>query len=446
MLDKTVHNNEWLTPKPAPNSSDPKLGDVSNKFETSIVKTNKSMKSRIFIFTGIFFLTALKTYAQGMPDLEASTSSYWMSMIVLAVVVTAGVVFLLTRSRSKSQKNDAYSFENRLTDDSRSEFDVEEFDADSELEWFRQARGDSKTKKNQKPNKLKAERRNGGDRRKVDRLSGVINSAPSINEEELSTQGFQERLRRIQYNQLPINSFIQLTVARTYDQLPLTSDQAVHSAIEQVQDEFEEDEMVRELAVRVLARFRYKNSVEALAQVALYDLSSNIRAKAVNVLADFDHESVFETVLLTCADPTREVRAAAARGLFRLSFDRAEAWKRIIGTGDEFRMRLAARAAIESQIVEKSLSRLIHDDMKIAYEAFVLVALLLKAGEHEFIFNTLKGRGDQRIKLALLHVLGVVGEERSIIRLADTPDDPQDWADVTAKKKEVVENTMAVAV
>ena len=102
--------------------------------------------------------------------------------------------------------------------------------------------------------------------------------------------------------------------------------------------------------------------------------------------------------MLACADPTREVRAAAARGLFRLSFDRADAWKRIIDTKDDFRMSHAARAATESGIVAKSFDRLLHDEMKIAYEAFALVGLLIKAGETDQIFEAIrenKGRADQ---------------------------------------------------
>ena len=43
-----------------------------------------------------------------------------------------------------------------------------------------------------------------------------------------------------------------------------------------VQAQYEEDEEVRELAVRILAAFKTKNSVEALSQVAIYDLSSSV--------------------------------------------------------------------------------------------------------------------------------------------------------------------------
>lgn len=81
-----------------------------------------------------------------------------------------------------------------------------------------------------------------------------------------------------------------------------------------------------------------KGKADSFLEFDRVDLSSNLASKAVATLTDFDHESVFEAILLACADPTREVRAAAARGLFRLNFDRADAWKRIIESNDEFRI------------------------------------------------------------------------------------------------------------
>ncbi len=43
-----------------------------------------------------------------------------------------------------------------------------------------------------------------------------------------------------------------------------------------------------------MAVFKAENSVEVLSQVALEDLSSNLRSKVVSILGDFDHESLFE--------------------------------------------------------------------------------------------------------------------------------------------------------
>ena len=246
------------------------------------------------------------------------------------------------------------------------------------------------------------------------RVAGsTLDSSRNLGEASFDTKAFQEKMRKAQYAQLPINSFAELSTAKLYEPLPLSDDPSVLNAIEQTNDEFEEDESVRDLAVRILTAFRTRNSVDALSQIALYDLSSNLRSKAVSILTDFDHPSVFEPILLACADPTREVRAAAARGLFRLSFDRADAWKRIIETNDEFRMSHAARAAMASGIVVKSFDRLVHEDRKVAYEAFTLVALMIRSGETSTIFNAIRTHKDERVKFALLHILKMLRDDRT---------------------------------
>jgi HEAT repeat protein len=186
------------------------------------------------------------------------------------------------------------------------------------------------------------------------------------------------------------------------------------TAVEQAYDEFEEDEEVRDLAIRILAAFKTRNSVEALSQIALYDLSSNLRSKAVSVLSEFDHESVFETILLANADPTREVRAAAARGLSKLSLDRADAWTRIAETNEEGRITQAARAAIESGFVDMSFDRLVSKDYKQAYEAFALMALLIEANEMEKIFRTLETNSDMNVRRAILHIIKITKNRKAI--------------------------------
>lgn len=359
---------------------------------------------------------------------DSGSGSSWPYYLIFSAILV-GVAFFIW-NRSKRSEASQFDYSNRVKSPSERESSQHEsVDAEKELEWFRKA----------KKVTSKADRRDlDGDRRAVPRRFGDAVAAEFIDEMDLSARAFQEKMRKIQYGQLPVNSFIQLTDARSYEPLPLSADPALLCAIDQAQDEFEDDEAVREIAVKVLAAFRNRNSVEAMSQIALYDLSSNLRSKAVNTLTEFDHESVFETILLACADPTREVRAAAARGLFRLGFDRAEAWKRIIATGDQFRMSHAARAAIESGIVTKSFDRLLHEDMKIAYEAFVLIALVIKSGEMDCIFSAIKANRDDRVKLALLHVIQVVRDPVSfdeLSKLRSTSFSPE----VTAKLKDAIE-------
>jgi HEAT repeats len=236
---------------------------------------------------------------------------------------------------------------------------------------------------------------------------------------------------------LPIYSFVRLERTAKYDLLPESSDEDLLCAIEQTQEEFDEDAEVRFLALKVVAAFRASNAVQAIAQMALYDLSSKLRSNAVTMLADIDHETVFEPIVNACADPTREVRAAAARGLFRLNFDRAQAWTRIIESGNEGRMRQATRAAIEGDLVERSFDRLVHKDRKVAYEAFALTSLLIKAGEAEPIYRALAVHKDEAVKLALLHVLQTINDESTFESLSNLLTNHNLTPNVAAKVNEV---------
>lgn len=338
--------------------------------------------------------------------LEESGGMGW-TWILIVLTLLAGGGFLIWRRKQSANlqqlavgNGDSGSYQNVDS------YEVEGIDVDKDLEWLRKAK--KRTRK--RPATIGPK-----DSSSPELVSSppVRNSLPS----DLDTKAFQEKMRRLQYAQLPINSYTKLTASRIFDPLPISDDLSLLNAIEQANEEYEEDETVRELALKILTAFRSRNSVESLTQIALYDLSSNLRSKAVATLTDFDHPTVFEPILLACADPTREVRAAAARGLFRLSFDRADAWKRILETNDEFRMRHAARAAVESGIAVKSFERLVHEDLKVAYEAFSLVAFMIASGETDEIFKAIRDHRDERVKFALLHVLKVQKDERTHAKL-----------------------------
>jgi hypothetical protein len=238
-------------------------------------------------------------------------------------------------------------------------------------------------------------------------------------------------------SKLPIASFTRLERATAFEPLPESDDDDLLCAIDQTGEGSEEDAEIRTLALKILAAFKSSNAVGAISQIALYDLSSKLRSTAVSVLAEKDHESVFESIVLACADPTREVRAAAARSLFRLKFDRAHAWARIIESGDGARMRQAARAAMEGDLVERSFERLIHPDKTVAYEAFALTALLIKAGEKEPIYKALAEHKEENVKLALLHVLQTMKTDTTFQDLSELLIRHELTPNVAAKVNEV---------
>lgn len=313
-------------------------------------------------------------------------------MLFVLVLSLAGAIFWRLNTKKDQKASTVKSPET-----SGGERESKSLDADKELEWLRKnpklvgkktAKGAPKKHREKSPAASKA---------------GVAEIAETTADETVKNSP-----------QLPIFAIQRLITARPFDALQISNDEDLMTAIEQAYDEFEEDEEVRDIAIRILAAFKTRNSVEALSQVALYDLSSNLRSKAVSVLSEFDHESVFETILLANADPTREVRAAAARGLSKLSLDRADAWTRIAETNEEGRITQAARAAIESGFVNMSFDRLISKDYKQAYEAFALMALLIEANETEKIFSTLETNSDNNVRRAILHIIKVTKNRKAI--------------------------------
>ncbi len=398
--------------RPLSSSISPSL--VFLPFKYNPMNRHIPLSRRIGPLIGSFLLSAVSVSAQTALERERalvdSSGDRWFYTLVFVGAALLVGAFILWRRNKKAGGEKQFEFKNRHQERlSTYDSGYHGVDGDKELEWFRKKKRPApKSASTPDLSPVAAASRNRRDRDRTPLVVPVDDNGASLQAE---TKAFQERMKRLQFAQLPINSFLKLTEARSFEQLPLSPDPALISAIEQVNEEFEEDEAIRELALRILAAFKARNSVEAVSQIALYDLSANIRSKAVATLTDFDHESVFEAILLACADPTREVRAAAARGLFRLSFDRAEAWKRLIATNDDFRMSQAARAAVESGIVVKSFDRLLHEDMRIAYEAFALVGMLLRSGETEQIFEAIENHQDERVKFALLHVIKVVRDE-----------------------------------
>jgi HEAT repeat protein len=343
----------------------------------------------------LLLLAAASVFAQ-MPTpippkvQESEDYTWWyVSLFILLLGLVGAVGWWLNSKKSakqagqnKPQDQKGESWENAL-------------DVDKELEWLRKNQGVI----NKRGNKKNAEKKKFPEG--MPQPSKIFNGSSG----EAVQTGQEANLP------LPVFGFQKLEFARPFNALPISNDEALLSAVEQTQEEYEEDEEIRDLAVRILQAFKTRNAVEALSQVALYDLSSNLRSKAVSILAEFDHESVFEAILLASADPTREVRAAAARAFTRLSFDRADAWTRITESGEEGKMRHAARAAVAGGYVERIFDRLIHRDPKNAYEAVALLVLLIKAGETDLIFEKLKSKQNIEIQRAILHVIKITDEQ-----------------------------------
>lgn len=170
------------------------------------------------------------------------------------------------------------------------------------------------------------------------------------------------------------------------------------------------DEQMRAQVVSELARYKVQRSVEALTSVALNDPDSGIRSAAVTGLGAIDHESVFAPVLIALADESREVRAAAARTLTGLHFDRADAYVRVMETADPNTLRVVAQACVKTGIAAQAVDRLASEDRHQAYEAFSLFSLLAKAHETQPILDAIQNHKDEEVRLCAVRVLNVAGQ------------------------------------
>lgn len=357
----------------------------------------KTKSFLLLVVVNLIFIQANFSQQPGPPQPIPEDYTWWYLTLFVLFAGLGGAIFW----KIKTKKTEVKAQESKRTNGKKDNSDVS-FDAEEELEWLRKNQNivDRKRRKVKQPTM------------NIPKTSTILNGNVVDNRAEVSFTF--EDLNSIP---LPVFDIKGIKRAASFTQLPISNDEALISAIEQTQDEYEEDEEVRELSVRILAAFKTRNSVEALSQVAIYDLSASLRSKAISILTEFDHETVFETILLGCADPTREVRAASARGLTRLSFDRADAWTRIMETKNEGKIRQAARAAIEGGFVERSFDRLIHRDSKYAYEAFVLLSLIVKSGEVDGLIEAIKTQKDARISSAILHVFKVSQDQNALSSL-----------------------------
>jgi HEAT repeat protein len=169
-----------------------------------------------------------------------------------------------------------------------------------------------------------------------------------------------------------------------------------------------EDAEARVVCAQTLAQFQVRRAVEALTLMAMRDAECAVRAAAVTSLASINHESVFVPVLVAMADDAREVRAAAARALSRLSFDRADAYVRVIENSDAGTLSEVASACVKSGLAAQAINRLASQDRRQAYEAFSLLSLAVKAGETRPVLDAVECHRDIEVRLAAIRLLGLM--------------------------------------
>lgn len=196
-----------------------------------------------------------------------------------------------------------------------------------------------------------------------------------------------------------------IVAAETYEELPeYVEDEVLASALERAGSESPESRVV---AAQNLAQFQVRRAVETLAALARHDSESAVRSAAVTSLGLINHESVFVHVIAALADEAREVRAAAARAMSRLGFDRADAYVRVIESADAAALGDVAQAAVKAGLAAQAISRLASEDRRHAYEAFSLLTLCAKAGEVQPILDTIECHRDIEVRLTCIRLLGL---------------------------------------
>lgn len=205
-----------------------------------------------------------------------------------------------------------------------------------------------------------------------------------------------------------LNEVTHLDSAAAVEALPeWFENEELSEALARLQDA---DVEARAAAARHLAQFHVQSSVEALRQLAASDPEPAVRSAAVTSLGEIEHESIFAPVLLAFADEAREVRAAAARSLSRMNFDRSEGYVRLIETADAETLRNVASACIKAGMVGQAIDRMISEDRRLAYEAFSLLSLLAKANETEPLMEAINNHPETSVRLALIRLLGTTGQ------------------------------------
>jgi HEAT repeat protein len=192
-------------------------------------------------------------------------------------------------------------------------------------------------------------------------------------------------------------------VVEGYEELPESvEDETLRAALVRLEST---DAETRANAARQLAQFQVRLAVRALAASAAKDEEPAVRSAAVTSLGLINHESVFGQVIVALADEAREVRAAAARAISRLSFDRADAYVRLVETSDARTLRDVARACVKAGLAAQAVGRLTSEDRRQAYEAFSLLALCVNGGETQPLVEAVEAHQSIDTRLTCIQLL-----------------------------------------
>jgi HEAT repeat protein len=134
------------------------------------------------------------------------------------------------------------------------------------------------------------------------------------------------------------------------------------------------------------------------------------RANAITDLARVDSDDAFRTICVGFDDPSADVRNAAARSLYSLQEDRAEAFTRALREASPHRRKNIGAAIAASGLAGEALSRLTGESREKTYDAFSLLFLMAKAGEVQPLIRAVEAHPDNEVRLAVVKLLALSGQ------------------------------------
>lgn len=138
------------------------------------------------------------------------------------------------------------------------------------------------------------------------------------------------------------------------------------------------------------------------------------RAKVLQELARLDKNDAFSVITGLFDDSSEEVRNGAARALYELSTDRAEAFTHALREAPPERRRQIIRALESSGLAAEAIDRLAEESREKTYDAYSLLFLMAKAGEFQSLLQTIVKHHNSSVRLTIIKMLTFSGRPEII--------------------------------
>lgn len=135
------------------------------------------------------------------------------------------------------------------------------------------------------------------------------------------------------------------------------------------------------------------------------------RAAAIGDLARLDADEAFRQICAAFDDESSEVRDEAARSLYSLTDDHAEAFTRALRESSVERRRYIGAALASSGLADDAIGQLTGESRDKTYDAFSLLFLMAKAGEVQPLIRAVESHGDNEVRLAVVKLLALSGQQ-----------------------------------